>query len=43
MEELAFPGDSVVTNPPTNVGATGDLSLINGSGRSLGEVYGNLL
>ena len=35
-----FPSDSVVKNPPANLG---DLSLIPGSGRSPGEGNGNPL
>ena len=30
-----FPGGPVVKNPPANAGATGDVGLIPGSGRSL--------
>ena len=38
-----FPGGSVVKNPSANAGATGDVSLIPGSGRTSGENNGNLL
>ena len=38
-----FSSGSVVKNPPANVGATGDLGSIPGSGRSLGEGNGNPL
>ena len=37
---IGFPGDSVVKNPPANVG---DAGLIPGSGRSPGEENGNPL
>ena len=40
MGHLAFPGGSVVNNPPVNVGDTG---LIPGSGRSPREGNGNPL
>ena len=38
---MGFPGGSVVKNPPANEGDTGDVGLIPGSGRSLGEGNGN--
>ena len=34
---VGFPGGLVVKNPPANVGDTGDVGLIPGSGRSLEE------
>ena len=37
---MGFSGDSVVKNPPANAG---DIGLILGSGRSLGEGNGNTL
>ena len=37
---MGFPGGSVVKNPPINAG---DLGLIPGLGRSLGEGNGNQL
>ena len=37
---MGFPGGSVVKNPPANAG---DVGLIPGSGRSLGEENGNPL
>ena len=37
---MGFPGDSVVKNPPANVGVA---NLIPESGRSLGEGNGNSL
>ena len=37
---LGFPGGSVVKNPPANAG---DMGLIPGLGRSLGEENGNSL
>ena len=40
---MGFPGGSVVKNPSANAGATGDVSLIPGSGRSLGGSNGNPL
>ena len=40
---MGFPGGSVVKNPPANAGATGDVSLIPGSGRSSGGGNGNPL
>ena len=40
---MGFPGDSVVKNPPTNAGDTGDMRLIPGSARSPEEGNGNLL
>ena len=40
---MGFPGGSVVKNPPANEGDTGDVGLIPGSGRSLGEGNGNPL
>ena len=39
----AFPGGSVVKNPPAHAGAAGDSGLILGSGRSPGGGNGNLL
>ena len=36
-----FPGGSVVKNLPANVGDSGDMGLMPGSGRSLGEGNGN--
>ena len=39
----AFPGDSVVKNPPANAGDMGDSSSIPGSGRCPGGGHGNLL
>ena len=42
VEHLAgFPGGSVVKNLPTNSGDTGDIGLIPGSGRSVGDRNGN--
>ena len=38
-----FAGGSVVENPPTNAGDTGDVGLIHGSGRSPGEGSDNPL
>ena len=38
-----FPGGSVVENPPTNAGDTGDMGLIHELGRSPGEGSDNLL
>ena len=38
-----FPGGSVVKNPTTNAGDTGDVSSVPGLGRSPGEEDGNLL
>ena len=40
---MGFPDGSVVKNPPSNAGDTGDPSLILGSGRSRGGGNGNLL
>ena len=37
-----FPGGTVVKNPPANAEDTKDMSLILGSGRSLGVGNGNL-
>ena len=34
---VGFPGGLVEKNPPANVGDTGDVGLIPGSGRSLEE------
>ena len=34
---MGSPGDSVVKNPPANVGATGDMGSIPEAGRSLEE------
>ena len=39
----AFPGDSVVKNPPASAGDTGDSGLIPGLGRTLGGGNGNPL
>ena len=38
-----FPGGSVVENPPTNAGDTGDMGLIHELGRSPGEGSDNRL
>ena len=38
-----FPGGSVVKNSPANAGDAGDVGLIPGLGRSLGEGNGNPL
>ena len=38
---MRFPGGSVVNNPPANAGDAGDVGLISGSERSLGEGNGN--
>ena len=38
-----FPGGSVVKNPPSNAGATGDVGLIPGLGRSPERGTSNLL
>ena len=38
-----FPGGSVVKNTAVNAGDAGDMGLISGLGRSLGEGNGNLL
>ena len=43
LQGMGFPGGSVVKNPPANEGDTGDVGLIPGSGRSLGEGNGNPL
>ena len=43
MSVLGFLGDSVVKNPPANAEDTKDMSLILGSGRSLGVGNGNPL
>ena len=43
MFVMGFPGGSVVKNPSANAGATGDMSLIPGSGRSSGGGNGNPL
>ena len=40
---MGFPGGTVVKNPPTNAGATGDAGSIPGSGRSPGGGNGNPL
>ena len=40
---MGFPGGTVVKNPPTNAGATGDTGSIPGSGRSPGGGNGNPL
>ena len=40
---LGFPSGSMVKNPSPNVGDTGDVGLISGSGRSPGEGSGNPL
>ena len=34
---MRFPGGSVVKNPPANAGDAGDVGMISGSERSLGE------
>ena len=39
---MGFPGDSVVKNPPTHAGDTGDAGSIPGSGRSSGA-YSSIL
>ena len=39
---MGFPGSAVVKNLPANAGATGDLGLIPGSGRSSEEVMRTL-
>ena len=38
---MGFPGGSLVENPHTNAGDTGDLGSVVGSGRSPGEGNGN--
>ena len=38
---MGFPGGSVGKNPSANEGDTGDVGLIPGSGRSLGEGNSN--
>ena len=43
MIAMGFPCASVVKNPPANVGTTGDMGSIPGSGRSPGRGHGNLL
>ena len=43
VNKFGFPGGSVVKNLPGNVGDTGDLGLIFGSGRSLEGGNGNPL
>jgi len=40
---LGFPGGSAVKNPLASAGDTGDVGLIPGLGRSLGEDNGNPL
>ena len=40
---LGFPGGSAVKNPPANVGDTGDMALVPGSGRSTWRRNGNPL
>ena len=40
---LGFPGGSVVKNLPANIGDSGDVGSIPGSGRSLGEGNSNPL
>ena len=40
---MRFPGGSVVKNPPANARDAGDVGLISGSERSLGEGNGNPL
>ena len=40
---MGFPGGSAVKNSFANVGATGDVALIPGLGRSPGEGNGNSL
>ena len=42
-DELGFPHGSVVKNPPSNTGDSGDLGSIPGSGRSPGGGNGNPL
>ena len=39
---LGFPGVSVAKNTPACIGAAGNVGLISGSGRSLGEGNGKL-
>ena len=41
LENMGFPGDSVVKSSPACAGATGDPGLIPGSGRSPGGEIGN--
>ena len=43
MQQMGFPGGSVVKNLPANAGATGDANLIPGGRRSLGGGNGNPL
>ena len=40
---MAFPGGTVLKNPPANAGGAGDVGSIPGLGRSLGEGNGNPL
>ena len=40
---MAFPGSSMVKNPPVNAGDTGGVGLIPGSGRSPGGEHGSPL
>ena len=40
---MAFPGSSVVKNPPASAGDAGDVGSVPGSGRSPGGANGNLL
>ena len=40
---MGFPGGKVVKNPPANVGDTGNVGLITGSGRSPGVGSDNAL
>ena len=42
MQQLGFPGDSVVKNLPANAGATEDVGSITGLGRSPGGGNDNL-
>ena len=39
----AFPGGTVVKNPPASAGAVRDVGPTPGSGKSLGEGHGNPL
>ena len=43
VNKFGFPGGSVIKNLPGNVGDTGDVGLIFGSGRSLEGGNGNPL
>ena len=42
MQQLGFPGDSVVKNPPADAGATEDVGSITGLARSPGGGKDNL-